>query len=117
MTERIEWSRVSNDDAIALRQSKPRPGGLGQRGLIVPDQVARHLIQRGDDLSVAIAQQDSRVRAESFGAADLTLLVHEHDRLILGIEAKAASANAVRRRSLARTRRSVLSIIHARSTL
>ena len=108
---------MSNDDAIALCQSKPRLGGLGQRGLIMPDQVARHLIQRGDDLSVAIAQQDSRVRVESFGAADLTFLVHEHYGFVLGIEAKAASANAARRRSVTRTRRSVLSISHASSTL
>src|SRR5262245_46178780 len=117
MTERIERGEMGHDDAVAIHQSKPRPSGFGQRGLIVPDQVARRVIQGGDDLSLVLAQQDSRVRAESFGSADLTLLMHEHDGFVLGIEAKAASANAAHRRSLARTRRAILSISHASSTL
>src|SRR6516162_236018 len=117
MTERIERREMGHDDAVAIHQSKPRPSGFGQRGLIVPDQVARRMIQRGDDLSLVLAQQDSRVREKSLGSADLTLLVHKHDGFVLGIEAEAASANAAHRRSLARTRRSVLSIIHASSTL
>jgi hypothetical protein len=82
----------------------------------VRDQVACRLIQGGDNILRSVAQKDPRMGAESFGAADLALLVHEDDGFILRIEAKPAGANAIRRHSLLRACRPVPSTIHASST-
>ena len=37
VTERIERGGMADDDVVAIRQSQPRPGGFGERGLVVRD--------------------------------------------------------------------------------
>ena len=104
MTERIERSGMGDGDAIAIRQPEPRPGGFGQRRFVMRDQIAGRLIERGDDLMLPVAQQDPRVRAESFGSADVAVLVHEDDGFVLRVEAESPRANAVLRHSPVRDR-------------
>ena len=95
MTEGVEGCGMGDSDAIPLARPKPRPSRLRQGGLVMRDQVAGCLVQSGDDLPLPVAQQDPCVRHKSFRPADLTLLVHEHNRLILRIETEASNANPV----------------------
>ncbi len=48
VTERIERPRMHHGDAVALFHAKPKPGGLGQSRLIVRDEIAGRLVERGD---------------------------------------------------------------------
>ena len=96
VTERVERSRMPDRDAAAIGQAEPCPGGFGQCRLVRRDQVAGRLVQRGDDLSLAVAQQNARVRGKPLGSANVALLVHEDDGFVLCVQTEPPCADAVR---------------------
>jgi hypothetical protein len=59
------------------------------------NDIAARMVERRDYLLVAVAEQDPRVRGKSFRAADMTVLVHEHDGFVLSVKAQPAGAQAV----------------------
>src|SRR5579862_1951531 len=95
MTERIERTRVGDDDAVAILELQPAPGRLGEGSLVMGDEVAGRMIERRDYLPGTAAKQDARVRDEALGAADAAVLVHEDDRLVVGVESEPAGAQTV----------------------
>jgi len=61
-----------------------------------PIKIASNLVERRDDAPFSVAEQDAGMCAEALGPADLAILAHEHDGLVLSIEADPPHANAVR---------------------
>jgi hypothetical protein len=59
-------------------------------------QVGRDLIERGDHVLVTGTKQNAGMRGEALGPADRALLVHEHDGLMLRVDADPAGSQVVR---------------------
>src|SRR6266571_2308794 len=116
VTEGIERSRVCDCDTLAVFQAKPRPRGFRQRRFIMRNEIARRLIERGDHLPLAVAEQNARVCAKSFRPTNVTLLVHEDDGLVLGVETEPARTNDVRGRRRAGGGQTGMLFIHMSST-
>ena len=95
--ERKQRPLVGGRDLVAFVQFETPPSRFRQSGLVQPKKVRDDVIQGSDDRTIATMELDAGMRRESFGAAHVAVPMHEHDRLVLHVDAQASGLQSAAR--------------------
>ena len=80
---------------LTLHGAQQQPGRLGEARLVVVEKIGAHHVYGGDDVALAATDLYAVLAAESLGAADVAIVAHVHDRLLIGINAQATEIEEV----------------------
>ncbi len=94
--KRLDLSRVTGKHLVAFRDAEMLPCGLRKAGLPLTNQLRRYAVQRSDDFPRACSEENARLGSQSFGAANMAIRAHVHNRFLMRVDTESCGLERVR---------------------